>query len=186
MAVVTVHRSKGLEFPVVICPYLWAGAKEALRHRPPVAGWRGGRLAHCLESRLGSRLEGLAAQPCRTGGGGRASGLCGRHNARSQLLLLWAPCAPQQSVLQRWLFEDDAKTLRDLPLSQRLLQQETGQQRWRPPSVNRHCRSERRRRGSIEAGAFQLLSLDCCAGRGSGVGQGRDQDPEAEGHRRRQ
>ena len=27
IAVVTVHRSKGLEYPVVICPYLWKGSK---------------------------------------------------------------------------------------------------------------------------------------------------------------
>ena len=29
LAVVTVHRSKGLEYPVVICPYLWKGRKPA-------------------------------------------------------------------------------------------------------------------------------------------------------------
>ncbi|MEB3173417.1 MAG: UvrD-helicase domain-containing protein, partial [Cyanobacteriota bacterium] len=31
IAVVTVHRSKGLEYPVVICPYLWQGVKEPSR-----------------------------------------------------------------------------------------------------------------------------------------------------------
>ena len=37
IAVVTVHRSKGLEYPVVICPYLWKG------RRPPRAGQIGRR-----------------------------------------------------------------------------------------------------------------------------------------------
>ncbi|MEB3234515.1 MAG: UvrD-helicase domain-containing protein [Cyanobacteriota bacterium] len=31
IAVVTVHRSKGLEYPVVLCPYLWQGVKPARR-----------------------------------------------------------------------------------------------------------------------------------------------------------
>ena len=31
IAVVTVHRSKGLEYPVVICPYLWQGVKPPTR-----------------------------------------------------------------------------------------------------------------------------------------------------------
>ncbi|MEB3199093.1 MAG: UvrD-helicase domain-containing protein [Synechococcaceae cyanobacterium] len=33
IAVVTVHRSKGLEFPVVICPYLWQSAGEGSSER---------------------------------------------------------------------------------------------------------------------------------------------------------
>ena len=37
IAVVTVHRSKGLEYPVVICPYLWKG------RRPPRTGQIGRR-----------------------------------------------------------------------------------------------------------------------------------------------
>ncbi len=64
IAVVTVHRSKGLEYPVVICPYLWmapqppGGASRELgrRWRPPGSGaarldlhlsphWGVGRLA---------------------------------------------------------------------------------------------------------------------------------------------
>ncbi len=28
VAVVTVHRSKGLEYPVVICPYLWEAPRR--------------------------------------------------------------------------------------------------------------------------------------------------------------
>ena len=159
---------------MVICPYLWAGAKEARYVIGPLwrdgaaggwrialnrdwdLGWRVWQRSHAEQVAEAERLAYVAVT-----------------RARSQLLLLWAPCAPQQSVLQRWLFEDDAKTLRDLPLSQRLLQQETGQQRWRPP--------QREQTLSIEAtpppdrsqlGAFQLLSLDCCAGRGSGVGAG--------------
>ena len=40
MAVVTVHRSKGLEFPMGDLPYLWAGAKEARYVTGPL--WRDG------------------------------------------------------------------------------------------------------------------------------------------------
>ena len=39
---VTVHRSKGLEFPVVICPYLCRGAKEARFAGPLGGATRGG------------------------------------------------------------------------------------------------------------------------------------------------
>ena len=43
IAVVTVHRSKGLEYPVVICPYLWQSP-------PAVSGplWRDPRSGECL------------------------------------------------------------------------------------------------------------------------------------------
>ncbi|MEB3158280.1 MAG: UvrD-helicase domain-containing protein [Synechococcus sp.] len=36
IAVVTVHRSKGLEYPVVICPYLWKGCKPVKADRRQV------------------------------------------------------------------------------------------------------------------------------------------------------
>ena len=182
VAVVTVHRSKGLEFPVVICPYLWAGAKEARYVTGPLwrdgaaggwrialnrdwdRGWRVWQRSHAEQVAEAERLAYVAVT-----------------RARSQLLLLWAPCAPQQSVLQRWLFEDDAETLRDLPLSQRSLQQKTGQQRWRPPQ----------REQTLAIGATPQR-IDRSWGRSSYsawiaapaaeavLEQGRDQDPEAE------
>lgn len=34
--VVTVHAAKGLEYPVVFCPYLWDGARRAAKEPPPV------------------------------------------------------------------------------------------------------------------------------------------------------
>ena len=101
--------------------------------------------------------------------------------ARAQLLLLWVRCVPQQSVLQHWLFEADTTTLRDLPLSQRVLQQKTGQQRWRPPQ----------RQETLSIGATPQR-IDRSWGRSSYsawiaapaaealLEQGRDQDPGAE------
>ncbi len=182
VAVVTVHRSKGLEFPLVICPYLWAGAKEARYVTGPLwrdgaaggwrialnrdwgLGWTVWQRSHAEQVAEAERLAYVAVT-----------------RARSQLLLLWARCAPQQSVLQHWLFEGDADMLRDLPLSHRPLKQEVGQQRWRPPH----------RQETLAIGATPQR-IDRSWGRSSYsawiaapaaeavLEQGRDQDPEAE------
>ena len=182
VAVVTVHRSKGLEFPLVICPYLWAGAKEARYVTGPLwrdgeaggwrlalnrdwgPGWSLWQRSHAEQVAEAERLAYVAVT-----------------RARAQLLLLWVRCVPQQSVLQHWLFEADTTTLRDLPLSQRVLQQKTGKQRWRPPQ----------RQETLSIGATPQR-IDRSWGRSSYsawiaapaaealLEQGRDQDPGAE------
>ena len=136
VAVVTVHRSKGLEFPVVICPYLWRGAKEArflfgpLWKDPGDDGWRialsrdwgvGWTLwqrSHADEVAESERLAYVAVT-----------------RARSQLLVVWARCSGQQSVLQDWLFDGDPEqgVLRELPFTVEPLPLEPGRQRWCPP-----------------------------------------------------
>ena len=137
VAVVTVHRSKGLEFPVVICPYLWRGAKEARYVSGPLwkdradGGWRialsrdwGPGFAvwqhsHADEVAEAERLAYVAMT-----------------RARSQLLLVWARCSGQQTVLQDWLFEGNPEqgVMRSLPLTVQPLPDEPGVKRWRPAS----------------------------------------------------
>ena len=182
VAVVTVHRSKGLEFPVVICPYLWAGAKEARYVTGPL--WRDGaaggwRIALNRDWDLGWMLwqRSHAEQVAEA----ERLAYVAVTRARSQLLLLWAPCVPQQSVLQHWLYEADAATLRDLPLSQRSLQQETGQQRWRPPQPEQTLAiGATPQRIDRSWGRSSYSAWIAAPAAEAVLEQGRDQDPEAE------
>ena len=135
VAVVTVHRSKGLEFPVVICPYLWRGAKEARYLSGPLwrdrgeagwrialsrdwgAGWRLWQQSHADEVAEAERLAYVAVT-----------------RARSQLLLVWARCSGQRTVLQDWLFDGDPEQdrMRALPFTVEPLPEEPGCRRWSP------------------------------------------------------
>lgn len=59
IAVVTVHRSKGLQYPVVICPYLWEApspAKGPLWRNPANESASGWRIALNMHWGLGRRL----------------------------------------------------------------------------------------------------------------------------------
>ncbi|MCS5700743.1 UvrD-helicase domain-containing protein [Cyanobium sp. FGCU-52] len=108
VAVVTVHASKGLEYPVVICPYLWqapggGGARPGVRWHPhgasgPVldlhvspawgTGWEARRQQQAEEQAEAERLAYVAAT-----------------RARHLLVLAWGPAAGQQaSPLLPWLF----------------------------------------------------------------------------------
>jgi exodeoxyribonuclease V beta subunit len=107
IAVVTVHRSKGLEFPVVVCPYLWqaphAGRRRlALRWQPRGSaaprlslhgdrrwgeGWQAARQTLQAEQAERERLAYVAVT-----------------RARQLLLLAWGPAAEQGcNPLQPWL-----------------------------------------------------------------------------------
>ncbi len=106
--VVTIHRSKGLEYPVVLCPYLWKAPSRRLtgpglrwqppHHPAPVldlhlnAHWGQGcqaRLQH-------SEADLQEAER-------RAYVACTR--ARRRLLLAWGPVKEQQgNPLHSWLF----------------------------------------------------------------------------------
>ena len=111
VAVVTIHRSKGLEFPVVFCPYLWQAAsggrrgpaRIGRRWRPPGAeaphldlhlhsGWgpgHGADLQHRLaEEEERERLAYVALT-----------------RACHRLVLAWGPAKEQQcNPLFPWLF----------------------------------------------------------------------------------
>ena len=99
IAVVTVHRSKGLEFPVVVCPYLWQAPSAsrrrlALRWLPPDSaaprlslhgdrrwgeGWQAARQTLEAERAERERLAYVAVT-----------------RARQLLLLAWGPAAEQE------------------------------------------------------------------------------------------
>jgi exodeoxyribonuclease V beta subunit len=115
VAVVTIHRSKGLEFPVVICPYLWESASGAgrgpgrigRRWHPPGAG--GPHLDLHLNSGWGpgyqaDRQQRLAEEQER-----ERLAYVALTRARHRLVLAWGPARDQQcNPLLPWLFADAA------------------------------------------------------------------------------
>ncbi len=114
VSVITVHRSKGLEFPVVFCPYLWqaAGTPPAgrpapgIRWRPPGAveahldlhlcghwglGWQARRQHREAERAERERLAYVALT-----------------RAQHLLVLAWGPARGQQTnPLFPWLFPEE-------------------------------------------------------------------------------
>ena len=107
IAVVTVHRSKGLEYPVVICPMLWEG--------PRVGGgplWRDGlegawRLL--LDARWGRGLDLATQEEAAAMAEAERLAYVALTRARSQLVLVWARATRQEgSPLVSWLFGADA------------------------------------------------------------------------------
>ena len=109
VAVVTVHRSKGLEYPVVICPYLWQAPAERSGSRPGVRFQPEGATDPVLDLHLnrhwGRGLQAWLQQ--------RHAELAERERlayvavtrARQMLLLVWGPAAGQQgNPLHPWLF----------------------------------------------------------------------------------
>ncbi len=111
VAVVTIHRSKGLQFPVVICPYLWqapgasrgGGALLGCRWQPPNAAqphldlhldrrWGVGYAAHSQE-RVAEQAE------------AERLAYVAMTRAEHLLVLAWGPVAQQgASPLVPWLF----------------------------------------------------------------------------------
>jgi exodeoxyribonuclease V beta subunit len=128
VAVVTVHRSKGLEYPVVICPYLWRdagrGQGEGRRWHPESGGaprldlhrnrhwgpgWQADRHARLEEEAERERLAYVAIT-----------------RAMHRLVLAWVPAKGRQcNPLTPWLFPDDAVLQPDQPWP------ETNLERWR-------------------------------------------------------
>jgi exodeoxyribonuclease V beta subunit len=166
IAVVTIHRSKGLEYPVVICPYLWkappaprsGSAGVGRRWRPPGSDrprfdlhlsphWGPGRAAaeHNLDA---DRQEAER----------RAYVACTR--ARHLLILGWpgAEAAEAGNPLSSWLLEGGDGALRTLPLhplAAEALRPASG--RWRPGPPS----------GALQAGPTPQRPLDSHWGRAS-------------------
>ena len=182
VAVVTVHRSKGLEYPVVICPYLWQGPREVkgpLWRQRGEAGW-----SIALDRNWG---EGFALSQLEQ----RASAAEAERlayvavtRARSQLLLVWARSKGQEpSPLQGWLFGegDPADQMRQLPLTAMPFPAEPTQQRWSAPrhreALGLGATPQRidRSWGRSSYSAWIAAPLDPAR-----LDQGRDRDPQGE------
>ena len=107
VAVVTVHRSKGLEYPVVICPYLWEGQIDS---KGPLWKIEGSQQWHiCCDRHWG--LGHQAAEQAKTQAAAEAERLAyvAATRACSQLVLVWGHAARQDNApLVSWLFGADA------------------------------------------------------------------------------
>jgi len=110
-----VHRSKGLEFPVVICPTLWAGltgrrSRHLAPHRWHPIGQGAPRLALSLDPRWGEGRK--AAEEDRQAREAERERLAYVAMTRAQHLLVlgWSPVPPSQPVgpLTRLLFPEPA------------------------------------------------------------------------------
>ncbi|MEY2645084.1 MAG: hypothetical protein RLZZ611_1733 [Cyanobacteriota bacterium] len=158
IAVVTVHRSKGLEYPVVICPYLWRGPRQpragsdgvGRRWRPPGSArprfdlhlsphWGVGRSA--AQQHQEAELQEAER---------RAYVACTR---ASHLLVLGWPgdaAAEAGNPLNAWLQQDG------LPLQQ-LAAAQPPSHRWQTPAPE----------GALELGPIPERALDTSWGRAS-------------------
>ena len=163
IAVVTVHRSKGLEYPVVICPYLWKGSKTIRADRrqlgrrwmPPGHSdphldlhlnphWGQGRLAAQQDQRAqAEEAERLAYVACT--------------RAQHLLVLGWpgADRAETGNPLSPWLMEQDQE--RVLPMVRLECPVHGNPSPWQPaPPL-----------GTLELGPIPTRSLDSRWGRAS-------------------
>lgn len=114
VTVITVHRSKGLQFPVVICPYLWqaAGTPTAGGHRVgfrwhPAAG-TGARLDLHLRPGWGRGWEALRQHREAERAERERLAYVAVTRAQHLLVLAWGPSKGQQAnPLFPWLFPGD-------------------------------------------------------------------------------
>jgi len=173
IAVVTVHRSKGLEYPVVICPYLWRGPRQpragsdgvGRRWRPP--GSTRPRLDLHLSPHWGvGRAAAQQHQEAeRQEAERRAYVACTR--ARHLLVLGWPgeESAEAGNPLSAWLSQNG------LPLHQ-LAAPETPAHRWQAPAPS----------GALELGPIPKRALDtswCRASYSAWAHAGTPLPPEA-------
>ena len=132
ISVVTVHRSKGLEYPVVICPYLWEASGGADRFLRTGVRWLPDGAG---EPRLGLHLSAAwgdgrrAAEQQRRAEEAERERLAYVALTRAQhlLVLAWGAAKEQQcNPLFPWLYADDP-----LPSRQADLIGERGDDDWR-------------------------------------------------------
>ena len=109
VSVVTVHRSKGLEYPVVICPYLWqapssgGAGRLGVRWHPP--GAPGPRLDLHLSPHWGSGHAAQRQQLEASLQEHERLAYVAATRAQWLLVLAWGPAAGQQgNPLHPWLF----------------------------------------------------------------------------------
>lgn len=132
VAVVTVHRSKGLEYPLVICPYLWLdagkGKGEGRRWRPDPQGAPRldlHRNRHWGPGYGADRDHRLAEEAER-----ERLAYVALTRAMHRLVLAWVPAKGRQcNPLYPWLFPADADPLPDPEGA--WPESETSLERWR-------------------------------------------------------
>ena len=115
VSVVTIHRSKGLEYPVVICPSLWsAGSSSRSRGRdrggcrwhPP--GAEAPRLDLHLNDQWGLGHQARQEQRQAEAAERERLAYVAATRARDLLVLAWGPASGQQGgPLFPWLFADE-------------------------------------------------------------------------------
>ena len=112
VSVITIHRSKGLEFPVVICPYLWQAATAARQASPGCRWHPPGAPAPVLDlhrNRLWGR--GYAADRQRREEEEKERerlAYVALTRAQHRLVLVWGPARGQHCApLLPWLFPDE-------------------------------------------------------------------------------
>ncbi len=119
VAVLTVHRSKGLEFPVVICPYLWQAGRdrgrrglEARRWTPP--GTEEPRLVLHLDPRWGDGLNAYRQERDALDQEAERLAYVAATRAMDLLVLGFVPAAGQATnPLFPWLYADETPPGRD-------------------------------------------------------------------------
>ena len=103
VAVVTVHRSKGLEYPVVICPYLWQSPRSPegpLWRQPGHGDW-----LICVDPHWGQGASVSQVAEAEALAEGERLAYVAVTRACRQLFLVWARATGQEgSPLSAWLF----------------------------------------------------------------------------------
>lgn len=115
VSVVTIHRSKGLEYPVVICPVLWSGGSGSRGggRRSPGKRWMpaGADAPHLdlhLDPRWGAGWAAQQEQERAEEAERERLAYVAATRARDLLLLAWGPARGQRGgPLFPWLFADD-------------------------------------------------------------------------------
>ncbi len=110
ISVVTIHRSKGLEYPVVICPYLWQSASAGKRRGSGGVRWQppgscSPQLSLCLDPHWGeghaAAIHNAAAEDQER----ERLAYVAATRAQHRLVLAWGPAAGQAAApLLPWLF----------------------------------------------------------------------------------
>ncbi|MCP9774267.1 UvrD-helicase domain-containing protein [Cyanobium sp. WAJ14-Wanaka] len=116
VSVVTVHRSKGLEYPVVICPYLWqapstqarAGQRLGVRWHPPDAALGAPVLDLHLNGHWGRGYQARSQQLEAELAERERLAYVAATRAQQLLVLAWGPAHGQGgNPLSPWLFSQE-------------------------------------------------------------------------------
>jgi len=140
VAVVTVHRSKGLQYPVVLCPYLWQApspGKGPLWRTPPGDG--SGRWRVALNPHWGRGFAASSFDALESKGEAERLAYVAITRAERHLVLFWGRAAQQEgNPLEPWLqsFDTGGHPL----ISRQTPEPPSGSGRWHPQPERRRLR----------------------------------------------